>query len=107
MSRIGQLEPTLPKGITTLPTENSTKRPEGLHDTKDVSFEGVLTRAVTDASAMERVAASKVQALAAGVSDDMHGTMIAAKEAEISLKLVGSIRNKLLDAFHEIWRTSV
>jgi flagellar hook-basal body complex protein FliE len=33
--------------------------------------------------------------------------MIAMKEAEISVKLVGSIRNKLIDAFHELWRTSV
>ena len=46
-------------------------------------------------------------AVARGVLDDLHGTMISAKEAEISLHLVGTIRNKLLDAFHEIWRTSV
>ena len=44
---------------------------------------------------------------AAGATDDLHGTMIAVKEAEIGVRLVGAIRNKLLDAFHEIWRTGV
>jgi flagellar hook-basal body complex protein FliE len=33
--------------------------------------------------------------------------MIAVKEAEISLKLVGSVRNRLIEAFQEIWRTNV
>jgi flagellar hook-basal body complex protein FliE len=33
--------------------------------------------------------------------------MIAVKEAEISMKLVGSVRNKLVDAFQELWRTNV
>ena len=101
--RIGEIQPA----ITPLATENSATRPEALHDGQGVSFEGVLTRTVEDAATADRLAMAKIQALAAGVSDDMHGTMIAAKEAEISMKLVGSIRNKLLDAFHEIWRTSV
>ena len=67
----------------------------------------VLTVLRQVASALDKVAAEKVQALAAGATDDIHGTMIAVKEAEISVKLVGSIRNKLLDAFHELWRTNV
>ena len=72
-----------------------------------VSFGDVLTKTVTNAANDDHVASQKVDALAAGVSDDLHGTMISVKEAEISMKLVGSIRNKLLDAFQELWRTSV
>jgi flagellar hook-basal body complex protein FliE len=75
--------------------------------TSGVSFGGVFGKMVDEASALDRTAAQKIDALASGASDDLHGTMIAAKEAEISVKLVSSIRNKLLDAFHEIWRTSV
>lgn len=70
-------------------------------------FEGLLSDAIDHASALDKVASEKVQALAAGETDDIHGTMIAAKEAEISMKLVGTVRNKLLDAFHELWRTNV
>ena len=47
------------------------------------------------------------EAFAAGARDDIHGTMISIKEAEIELKLVGNIRNKLLDAFNDLWRLNV
>ncbi len=70
-------------------------------------FEDVLGNLVVDASAATQDAARKADLLARGASDDLHGTMIAAKEAEISVKLVGSIRNKLIDAFQELWRTNV
>ena len=71
------------------------------------SFASVLKNTVEAASNQENVAVQKAEALANGKTDDLHGTMIAMKEADISLKLVGNVRNKLLDAFHELWRTSV
>ncbi len=70
-------------------------------------FEDVLADTVRFASHAGNVAETKALAFARGQVDDLHGTMIAVKKAEISLKLVGSIRNKLLDAFHEVWRISV
>lgn len=72
-----------------------------------VSFGDVLGGLVGGAAARGHGAARKAEALAAGAEDDLHGTMIAAKEAEISLKLVGTIRTKLVEAFHELWRTGV
>jgi len=77
------------------------------HGPLDVSFTDILSDLVEQANAADRSAATKVDALARGASDDLHGTMIATKEADISIKLVGTIRNKLLDAFQEIWKTSV
>lgn len=71
------------------------------------SFSDVLGNLVLHASTASRDAAEKADLLARGATDDLHGTMIAAKEAEISVKLVGSIRNKLIDAFQELWRTNV
>jgi flagellar hook-basal body complex protein FliE len=71
------------------------------------SFEQVLGDAVRAASDAQKAAAAKSEAVATGAVDDIHGAMIAVKEAEISMKLVGNIRNKLVDAFHELWRTSV
>lgn len=73
----------------------------------DASFGDVLAGAVKEASRLDHAASAKAEALAAGTIDDLHGTMIASKEAEISIHLVGSIRNKLLDAFHELWRTGI
>lgn len=80
-------------------------------DAKPVSgldtFGEVLGGAVQEANRADFVASQKVQALASGAVDDIHGTMISTKEADIALKLVGSVRTKILDAFQELWRTSV
>jgi flagellar hook-basal body complex protein FliE len=70
-------------------------------------FGNVLAGALRDAVVAGNQSAAMGEGLARGTNDDIHGTMISAKEADISLKLVGSVRNKLLDAFHELWRTNV
>jgi flagellar hook-basal body complex protein FliE len=71
------------------------------------SFGAFLGSAVEAANRADLAASQKVDALASGAADDLHGTMISVKEAEISIKLVGTVRNKILDAFQELWRTSV
>lgn len=71
------------------------------------NFGDILVTAVDQTSQMGHVSGGASRAFARGLNDDLHGTMISAKEAEISLKLVGSVRTKLLDAFHELWRISV
>lgn len=71
------------------------------------SFGAILEQTAMAASAKEREAVGKAEALAQGRIDDLHGTMITMKEADISLKLVGSVRDKLMDAFHELWRINV
>jgi flagellar hook-basal body complex protein FliE len=75
--------------------------------TPKLSFSDLLGDAVKGAAEAGQVAAAQADAVAVGKLDDLHGTLIAAKKAEITLKLTGAIRNKLLDAFHELWRTSV
>jgi flagellar hook-basal body complex protein FliE len=70
-------------------------------------FAAILEAQVMDASRLQHLATAKSEALARGASDDLHGTMITVKEADISLKLVGSVRNRLLDAFHELWRINL
>jgi flagellar hook-basal body complex protein FliE len=69
-----------------------------------VDFGSVLAEGLSHANKLDAAASAKVEALVKGASDDLHGTMISAKEAEIAVKLVGSVRNRLLDAFHELWR---
>lgn len=95
-------EATLPARTELTDGAGASPRVEG-----DVSFGDIFAQVVAQASQADAVATQKVDALARGVNDDLHGTMIATKEADISIKLVASIRNKLLDAFNEIWKTSV
>jgi len=70
-------------------------------------FGDLLQAGIEQTAALGHAAEAKAQAFASGALDDLHGTMITAKEAEISLRLVGSVRTKLLDAFHELWRINV
>lgn len=79
----------------------------GAGEGERVSFGSILGNLVGEASQLEHTASVKSEQVARGTLDDLHGTMIAVKEAEISMKLVGSVRNKLIDAFQEIWRTNV
>ena len=53
------------------------------------------------------MAETKTQAFAAGALDDIHGTMIAVKQADIELKLVANVRNKLVEAFNDLWRMNI
>lgn len=91
-------EPTAAINAPTAPT---------LAPSGEVSFENILAGAVQQANATDYAANKKADALATGAIDDLHGTMISLKEADISIKLVGTVRNKILDAFQELWRTSV
>lgn len=68
------------------------------------TFSKVLEGAVASANSRALSAQAAAQAFAAGARDDIHGTMLALSKADIELRLVGSIRNKVIDAFHEIWR---
>jgi flagellar hook-basal body complex protein FliE len=88
-------------------SEGATVRPTLSAPAGAPSFESVLGGAVGEANALDAAASQKVSALASGALDDLHGTMISVKEADIAIKLVGTVRNKLLDAFQELWRTSV
>lgn len=88
-------------------TELTRPTTPALAPTSEPSFESLVSQAVGQVNAADQAASAKADALAAGAIDDLHGTMISMKEAEIGIKLVGTVRNKILDAFQELWRTSV
>lgn len=44
---------------------------------------------------------------ATGETNNIHETMLAAERANIALRLVGSVRNRLLEAYQEIMRMPV
>lgn len=92
------------KGVSNVGTAGAS---EGAQIREAGGFGAVFEQLVNNASDMDRTAKAKVEALAAGKSDDLHGTMISQKEADISMKMVGTVRDKLMDAFHELWRINV
>ena len=82
-------------------------------DSKKVAGEGgeifseMLETAAAQANQKINQGQAAGEAFAAGSTDDIHGTMLALSQADIELKLVGSVRNKVIDAFYELWRMQI
>jgi flagellar hook-basal body complex protein FliE len=81
--------------------------PGSTQGSAEVPFADMLSAAIASANQKQITATHAAHTFAAGATDDIHGTMIAIKEAEIELKLVANVRNKLLDAFQDLWRLNV
>ncbi|HJL20373.1 MAG TPA: flagellar hook-basal body complex protein FliE [Sandaracinaceae bacterium LLY-WYZ-13_1] len=57
-----------------------------------------------DVNAHQVDAARASEAYANGESNDMHGTMIALEQADITFRLVSNIRGRLIEAYREVMR---
>ncbi|MCM2277269.1 MAG: flagellar hook-basal body complex protein FliE [Oligoflexia bacterium] len=71
------------------------------------SFADILTRSVDSVNQMQFQADQAVHELVAGRSKNIHETMLTIERADASLKLMMSVRNKILDAYREIMRMQV
>jgi flagellar hook-basal body complex protein FliE len=88
--------------------EPSVVRPEPVDvEGSQMPFGDLLKDAMQAANTKGLAADKASQAFASGAVDDIHGTMIAVKEADIQVKLLANVRSKLLDAFYELWRMNV
>ena len=71
------------------------------------SFGNMLARSLSDVNQLKLEADEAVANLAAGKQKDIHTTMIALEKADISFRLMMEVRNKIIDAYHEIMRMQV
>ncbi len=70
-------------------------------------FGSMLDAAVKGVDAKQNDADVLMRGLATGENVDIHGTMIALEEANISLRTMGSVRDKVVDAWQAIWNMPV
>lgn len=77
--------------------------------TKDAgpSFADTLKEAVNNVNQLSLDADTKAQALATGKTDDIAGVMIATEKADIALRAMVQVRNKIIDAYQEIMKMQV
>ncbi|MCM2324210.1 MAG: flagellar hook-basal body complex protein FliE [Oligoflexia bacterium] len=71
------------------------------------TFADILTKSVDSVNQMQHQADTAVRELVAGRSKNIHETMLTIERADASLKLMMSVRNKILDAYREIMRMQV
>jgi len=73
----------------------------------DKTFSATLKDAVNQVNALQKASDIKMQELATGKTKDISEVMITAERADIALKLMVQVRNKVIDAYHEIMKMQV
>lgn len=76
-------------------------------ESKNVDFSELLKNAIKDVNDAQLQADEAVKKVLSGETKDIHETMIALQKADVSLKLMLEVRNKLIEAYQEIMRTQV
>ncbi|MCB0394104.1 MAG: flagellar hook-basal body complex protein FliE [Bdellovibrionales bacterium] len=76
-------------------------------DVNDVGFADTLKSAILDVNKLQQEADFQMQKLATGKTQNVHETMIKAEKADIALRLMIQVRNKLIDAYQEIMKMQV
>lgn len=76
-------------------------------DSAEKSFSATLKDAVNRVNDLQKASDVKMQELATGKTKDIAEVMITAERADIALKLMVQVRNKIIDAYQEIMKMQV
>jgi flagellar hook-basal body complex protein FliE len=68
------------------------------------SFAQQLAQFVGEVDQTQKGAQHQAEEFAVGHNNDIHGTMIAVEQAEISLHLLANVRNRVVDLYREVMR---
>jgi flagellar hook-basal body complex protein FliE len=68
------------------------------------NFAEQLAKFVGGVDGTQKSAEHKAEEFAVGHQNDIHGTMIAVEQAEISLHLLANVRNRVVDLYREVMR---
>lgn len=71
------------------------------------SFGAAMREVFESTNRLQKQADNEIQALAVGKNGDLHKTMIAMEEADVSFQLLMQIRNKIVAAYQEIMRMQI
>lgn len=82
----------------------------GLNKTSKSSkgdFLDALKNSINETNQLQKEAGKAVSQLASGEKIDIHNAMIAVQKADVSFRLMMEVRNKIVEAYHEITRMQV
>lgn len=101
MSEINSINFLLPNKLDTSKSSQSEK-PQA-----SVDFASMLKDALKDVNGAQLEADDAVQKVLSGETKDIHSTMIALQKADVSLKMMLEVRNKIMEAYQEVMRTQI
>lgn len=96
--------------FTGLETPNATRPGAGPREAGaagGADFGGALQSAVSSVEGHMGAADEKIVNVASGQDQDYAGMMVALEEANISLRAMGSVRDKMVEAYQAIWNMPV
>lgn len=76
-------------------------------ETTGKSFADTLNAAIGSVNELQKTSDKAMQNLATGRTDNVADVMIAAEKADIALKLMVQVRNKIIDAYQEVMKMQV
>jgi flagellar hook-basal body complex protein FliE len=79
----------------------------GSSDAAGKSFAATLNEAINSVNELQNDSNKAMQNLATGRTDNIAEVMISAEKADIALKLMVQVRNKIIDAYQEIMKMQV
>jgi flagellar hook-basal body complex protein FliE len=97
----------LSTGRTTSQLRELNMKDQDLNLGQGPSFAATLSQAVDKVNDLQQTADVKAQKLATGESKSIPEVMVAMEKADIALKLMVSVRNKVIDAYQEIMKMQV
>jgi flagellar hook-basal body complex protein FliE len=71
------------------------------------SFADTLKNAIGQVNELQKTSDKGMLDLSTGRTDDVAGVMIAAEKADIALRVMVQVRNKVIDAYNEIMKMQV
>ncbi|ADD69077.1 flagellar hook-basal body complex subunit FliE [Denitrovibrio acetiphilus DSM 12809] len=101
MSEINNINFLLPNKLDTTKSSQAEK-PEA-----SVDFSSMLKDALRDVNGAQIEADDAVQKVLSGETKDIESTMIALQKADVSLKMMLEVRNKIMEAYQEVMRTQI
>lgn len=77
------------------------------HISTGESFSDMLTRAVGSVDHAMKESDRQIEDFIAGKTDNVHDVMISMQRAQLSFQMMVEIRNKAIEAYHEISRMQI
>jgi len=108
MVQIPKTPPGVIKPQVVSPKDYELKQPKIEHKEEQYrTFSATLKDFLKDVNDLQQEAGRSVEKLLTGEIKDVHDVMVAVEKASTSFELMMEMRNKMIDAYHEILRMQV
>ena len=89
------------------PLQNNNAVQNNVSGTAGADFSSMLQKAITNLENTQQEANQAVLDLVTGNTEDFHTPVLAMEKASLTMGLAVNIRNKVLEAYHEIMRMQI